>query len=156
MYKLSSEEQSILDSANQILMRVMEATPLFLSKEVISSDDVAVQHFRYKIGHAEREHMMVLFLDNQHCLLASEILFSGTTNQSAVYPREIVKRALTLNACAIIIGHNHPSGSLEVSQADRIITEKIQSVCELVGIKLVDHIIVSPLGYRSFSAEGYL
>lgn len=155
MYKLSSEEQSILDSANQILMKVMEATPLF-SSEVVSSDDVAVQHFRYKIGHAEREHMMVLFLDNQNCLQASEILFSGTANQTSVYPREIVKRALALNACGIILGHNHPSGSLEVSQADRVITEKIQSACDLVGVKLVDHIIVSPLGHLSFTVEGYL
>ena len=156
MYKLSSEEQSILDSANQILMKVMEATPLYSSKLVMSNDSVAAQHFRYKIGHAEREHIMVLFLDNQHCLLASEILFSGTANRSLVYPREIVKRALTLNACAIIIGHNHPSGSLEVSQSDKVFTGKIQAACELVEVELLDHIIVSPLGYISFSVQGYL
>lgn len=156
MYRLSTEEQAILDNANQILAKVMESTPSYAAKEVISADDVAVKHFQYKIACEEREHFMVLFLDNQHYLLSSEVLFSGTINEASVYPREIVKQALALNASAVIIGHNHPSGSLEASYADRLITEKVESACHLVGIRLLDHIIVSSLGHLSFAEKGYL
>lgn len=156
MYKLSTEEQAILDNANQILVKVMESTPSYAAKEVISDDNVAVKHFKCKIACEEREHFMVLFLDNQHYLLSSEILFSGTINEASVYPREIVKRALALNASAIIIGHNHPSGILEASYSDRLMTEKIDTACRLIDVRLLDHIIVSPLGHLSFAEKEYL
>ena len=74
------------------------------------------------LAYEEREHFAVMFLDNKHALIKFEILFSGTVDTSSVYPRELVKRALELNASAVILSHNHPSGNAEPSQADISIT----------------------------------
>ena len=101
----------------------------------------------------EREVFMVLFLDNQHRLIHTEKMFFGTINQTSVYPREVIKVALKHNAAAIIVAHNHPSGSCVPSESDRQLTQKMEQACDLVDIRFVDHIIVGKGDYFSFTEE---
>lgn len=121
--------------------------------DVISSPMIAVLYCQAELERDEREVFMVLFLDNQHRLIKIEKLFSGTINQTEVHTREIIKAALKYNAAALIIAHNHPSGSCEPSEADRALTEKIEAACDLMHIRLVDHIIVGKGDYFSFEEE---
>ena len=97
-----------------------------------------------------------LYLDNRHRVLEFEELFRGTIDGTSVYPREVVKRALTVNAAAVILAHNHPSGVAEPSQADERITKRIMSALALVDIRLLDHIIVGDGASASLASRGML
>ncbi len=97
-----------------------------------------------------------LFLDNRHRVITFEELFRGTIDAASVYPREVVKRALTLNAAAIIIAHNHPSGVAEPSSADRALTRRLQEALQLVDIRLLDHFVVGDGPPVSFAERGLL
>lgn len=110
------------------------------------------QHLRAR----PREVFSVMFLDNQHRLLACEDLFHGTINAAAVYPREVVRRALALNAAAVIVSHNHPSGDPEPSQADEELTRELQSALDLVDVRLLDHFVVGEGPPVSFAQRGLL
>lgn len=103
-----------------------------------------------------REAFFVLFLDNQHRVIASEILFEGTIDSASVYPREVVKRALQHNAAAIILAHNHPSGVAEPSQSDQRITQKISEGLALVDIRVLDHFVVGDGEIVSFAERGWM
>ncbi len=103
-----------------------------------------------------REVFAVLFLDNQHRMIAFEEMFQGTIDSASVYPREIIKRALSLNAAAIILAHNHPSGVAEPSLADQRITERINEASQLVSIRLLDHFVVGDGPPVSFAERGWL
>jgi DNA repair protein RadC len=96
-------------------------------------------------------------LDNQNQLIRAETLFTGTVNQTAVYPREVVKRSLDLNAIALIFVHNHPSGSAEPIRADQILTQTFKTALSLVDIQVPDHLIVAgPTSYFSFAQHGQI
>ena len=95
-----------------------------------------------------------LFLDTRHRLIRYEELFRGTIDGATVYPREVVKRALQHNAAAVILGHNHPSGVAEPSEADRHITVKLAKALALVEIRLLDHVVVSRGGHVSLAERG--
>jgi DNA repair protein RadC len=97
-----------------------------------------------------------LFLDNRHRILAFEEMFRGTLNGTAVYPREIVKRALALNAAAVILVHNHPSGVAEPSRADQALTDRLREALALVEVRVLDHIVVGDGETVSFSERGLL
>jgi DNA repair protein RadC len=97
-----------------------------------------------------------LFLDTRHRLIRCEELFRGTIDGATVYPREVVKRALQHNASAIILGHNHPSGVSEPSEADRNITLKLAKALALVEIRLLDHLVVSRGGHVSLAERGWI
>lgn len=97
-----------------------------------------------------------LFLDNRHRILAFEELFRGTLTGTAVYPREIVKRALALNAAAVILVHNHPSGVAEPSRADQVLTERLKEALALVEVRVLDHIVIGDGETVSFSERGLL
>jgi DNA repair protein RadC len=97
-----------------------------------------------------------LFLDNRHRVLAFEELFRGTLNGTAVYPREIVKRALAHNAAAAILVHNHPSGVAEPSRADETLTDRLKEALALVDVRLLDHLVVGDGEMVSFSERGLL
>lgn len=109
----------------------------------ISSPQTAGEFLPYKLGHLEQETFWVMFLDNGHHILAFEKLFVGTINQASVYPREVVKRALQLNAAALIFAHNHPSGAEQPSRADIDITQKLKAAVALLDINVLDHFIVA-------------
>ncbi|MDD2883514.1 MAG: DNA repair protein RadC [Dechloromonas sp.] len=112
---------------------------------------------RLHLGQTPHEVFMALWLDNQNRLLAAEQLFSGTLNQTAVYPREVIKSALAHNAAAVILAHNHPSGLAEPSTADELLTRTLKTALNTVDVRLLDHFIVagnaSPL---SFAERGML
>lgn len=98
---------------------------------------------------------MVFYLDNQHCLLRCETLFTGTLSQTEVHPREVVKLALKHNAAAVILAHNHPSGTTEISQQDKHITQLIVKALALVKVRVLDHLVVGN-EVVSFAEQGLL
>ncbi|MFU0883329.1 RadC family protein [Kluyvera cryocrescens] len=121
-----------------------------------SSSSSVRDWLRLQLTLEEREEFSVLFLDNQHRLIAYEPLFTGTINHTEVHPREVVKSALGHNAAAIIVAHCHPSGFAEPSQADRQVTERLRKALELVDIRLLDHLVVGGMDIVSFAERGWL
>ena len=97
-----------------------------------------------------------LFLDNQHVLIGYEELFRGTIDGANVYPREIVKRSLAVNAAAVIFAHNHPSGVAEPSQADQRLTQRLRAALGTVDIRVLDHFVIGDGDTLSFAERGLL
>jgi DNA repair protein RadC len=124
--------------------------------EALSDPDVTRRFLQLKLKHYAREVFACIFLDNQHRLLRYEELFFGTIDGASVHPREVVKRSLELNAAALILAHNHPSGIAEPSQADRRITERLKSALALVDIRVLDHLIVGDGEVTSFAELGLI
>jgi DNA repair protein RadC len=128
----------------------------FKRGRVISSPDHVATFLREQIGSRPREVFTALFLDHRNHLLAFEHLQEGTVDHTAVYPREILKRALELNATGIILSHNHPAGSLEASEGDKQLTRQVLSAARAMGITIHDHLIVTTEGTFSFRQSGLL
>ena len=122
----------------------------------ISSPEDTRNYLRLKLAHLEHEVFACMFLDNRHQLIEFEELFRGTIDGASVYPRGVVKRALELNAAALIIAHNHPSGITEPSKADEAITQRIKDACALMDIRLLDHIIVGLTDATSLAEQGVI
>ncbi len=129
-----------------------------LGEEILSltSPGIAQAYLCSKIGSIEHEVFWCLWLDSQHRLIAAEEMFRGTVNQTSVYPREIVKRALAVNATAVIFAHNHPSGVVEPSRADTMLTDKLKSALALVDVNVLDHFVVAGNQATSFAERGLL
>lgn len=104
----------------------------------------------------EREVFACVFLDNRHRVIEFNRLFFGTIDAASVYPREVIKAALKVNAAAVILAHNHPSGVAEPSQSDQLITRRIREALELVDIRLLDHFIVGGTTCVSLASRGML
>ena len=102
-----------------------------------------------------REEFAVLFVDGQHRLIACETLFRGTLSQTSVYPREVVRRALAVNAGAVVFAHNHPSGLPDPSRADEMLTQALKSALALVDVRVLDHLVVGS-SVTSFAERGLL
>lgn len=102
------------------------------------------------------ESFVALFLDSQNRLLVADELFRGTLSQTAVYPREVVRRALAANAASVILSHNHPSGVAEASRADRLLTDALRSALAQLDIPVLDHLIVAGNSTVSFAERGWL
>lgn len=117
----------------------------------------AVKNFlQGKLAHQRNEIFEALFLDSQHQLLAYEELFKGTIDRAQVYPRVVLSKALEHNAAAIIFAHNHPSGEIEPSHADRALTAKLRSALEHVDIRVLDHFIIGKGQPYSFAERGLI
>ena len=128
-----------------------------VSGEMVSDSPNAVyEYLTLQMRGLQQEVFMVLYLDSQNRLVKDEILFYGTINSASVYPREVLKAALKNNAAAIILAHNHPSGIAEPSQADKLITNKLQQALQLVDINVLDHIIVGGETCVSFAQRGLI
>ncbi|AHG74743.1 hypothetical protein X808_2160 [Mannheimia varigena USDA-ARS-USMARC-1296] len=151
IYGLGKTKYIQLQASKEMTKRYLAQQMEF--SEMIQAPYMAIMYFQTELEDEEREVFMVLFLDNQNRLIYKEKMFFGTINQTAVHPREIIKRALKYNAAAIIVAHNHPSGSCLPSESDRSLTKKIEMACELVDIRFVDHIIVGKGDYFSFEEE---
>ena len=138
-------------------MSVRERYEQALAERPLFDSPEAVRHFlKLQIGAKPHEVFLALFLDAQHRLLSTEELFRGTLAQTSVYPREVVKRALEVNAAAVVFAHNHPSGIAEPSRADEMLTGALRNALDLVDIRTLDHFIVAgPLVY-SFAEHGKL
>ena len=145
-----------------IELKIVEAAAHRLSRarvigrQVISSWDALLDYCHTVMSHRETEHFRVLFLDRKNALIADEEQARGTVDHVPVYPREVVKRALELNASALILVHNHPSGDPTPSQADIAMTEQIRAAADALGITLHDHIVIGRSREQSFRATGLL
>lgn len=128
------------------------------SGDKLSGSQDAANHFTVLLSNnTSIEQFAVIFLNAANCIITSKIMFKGSLTSSAVYPREIIKKALELDAAAIIVAHNHPSGQTKPSRDDIQMTNKINDACRTVDIVLHDHIIIAGKnGYYSFSDEGVL
>lgn len=123
---------------------------------VLSSWTRLIDYLRVAMGHNRTEVFRLLFLDSKNRLIADEVQGTGTVNRTAVYPREVVKRALEHGATAIIMVHNHPSGDPTPSRADVEMTEEVRDAGALMGIVLHDHVVISKSGHESFKSMGLL
>ena len=127
-----------------------------VENRVVDSSTEVLDFLRSSLGDKEREIFQVIFLDNQHRVIYTSEMFSGTLNSVEVHPREIVREALKRNAGAVILAHNHPSGVAEPSRADRSITQQIVSACTLMHIRVLDHFVLGREEYVSFAERGWL
>jgi DNA repair protein RadC len=149
------------DSAIDAL-RVIREAALRLAREevlhrpVLSSWDKVIAYARAELAHADTERFFVMFLDRKNALIAAEERSRGTVDHAPVYPREVVKRALELGACALILLHNHPSGDTTPSRADIDMTRDVAKACATVGIGVHDHLIVGRSGHASLRALGLM
>jgi DNA repair protein RadC len=125
-------------------------------RQAFESPHAVTQFLQMHLAHHPREVFAVMFLDAQHRLLHFQEMFQGTLSQASVYPREVVKRALEVGAAAVVLAHNHPSGSVEPSRADERLTLSLQSALQLVDVRVLDHIIVAPGQACSLAQRGVL
>jgi len=137
-YKLTDEttEQDVLAAAEGILKGRLER------QGSIGSPTDASNFLRMRLGSLLHEEFHVLWLDNRHRILDCQRLFIGTIDGASIYPREVVRAALNINASAAILAHNHPSGVAEPSAADRAITSELCDALKLIGVRILDHIVV--------------
>lgn len=144
-------ERAVLTRAMRLLERELREPG-----DPLDSPDAVKNYLRIWLAHSEVEIFAVLFLDSQHHLIASEELSRGTLTSTSVYPREVVKAALRLNAGAVILAHNHPSDLAEPSAADRALTQTLKSALALIGVRVLDHLVVTRRGSVSFAERGLL
>ena len=141
--------------------RVVEAARAVAEQRVqrgqaFSDPTLASRHFQDMLGCLEREVFAVAFLDTRHRLIEYAELFQGTIDGAEVHPREVVKHALRCNAAAVILAHNHPSGTTDPSAADRAVTVRLKQALALVDVRLLDHIIVTGTETVAMAARGLL
>lgn len=142
--------QAVLEMSKRHLQEQLTRDTVFSSAEAVRT------YLSTQLRHSQREIFAVLFLDSQHRLIRYQELFMGTIDSAAVYPREVVKAALTHNAAAVILAHNHPSGVSEPSQADISITERIRKALDLIDVRLLDHFIVGDARPLSLAERGHI
>lgn len=145
-----AELAAVVEMARRSLAQRLADAPLFDSPQAVK-DYVALH-----LAPRPQEVFAVLFLDSQHRLLTMEVMFHGTLHQTSVYPREVVKRALALNAGAVILAHNHPSGLAEPSRADEFLTQALKNALALVDVRVLDHLVVGRGQVVSFAERGLL
>ncbi len=127
-----------------------------IHRPVVSSWDSLIDYCHTTMAHRDIEQFRAFFLDTKNALIADEEQARGTVNHVPVYPREVVKRALQLNASALILVHNHPSGDPTPSSTDISVTRQIQNACEVLGLTMHDHVIIGKSCEISFRAEGLI
>ena len=125
-------------------------------KPVLGSWQVLIDYLTIDMAHLRHERVRVLYLDTKNRLLLDDKVSDGTLDEAAIHPREVVKKALDLGASALILVHNHPSGSPEPSRADVQITNKISEAGRLLGISVHDHVIIGKEGHVSLKAKGLI
>jgi DNA repair protein RadC len=127
----------------------------FRKGALLTSPTLVRDYLKLKIGSLEHEVFSVIYLNSENRVLSFETPFRGTINAASVYPREVVKRALVLNAAAVIFSHNHPSGASEPSQADIEVTDRLKSSLELIDVRVLDHLVVGET-VTSFVERGWI
>ena len=145
------------DAKSMQILSAIELSKRFLIKQnvkITSAKDIYNELKAYTTR--KQEYFLTITLDGAHHVIQTREVFIGTLNQSLVHPREVFADAITDRAASIIIAHNHPSGSLEPSIEDKLITKRLKEVSKIVGIELLDHVILSKEGFYSFAEEGML
>ena len=133
----------------EINKRVNKQAKKKISKKISKASDVN-EIFYEDLKDEKQENVFVLCLDNSNCIITTKLLFKGTLNESVIHPREIFKEAVRASANSIILVHNHPSNNKSPSPEDIRVTTAIKNASEMMGIKLLDHIIISKTGFFSF------
>lgn len=142
--------QAVLEMAKRHLAQELERS------DALTSPQLTQRYLLSQLRDRSHEVFACLFLDNQHRVIRYQELFHGTLDGAAVYPREVVKQALALNAAAVILAHNHPSGIAEPSQSDKAITERLQQALGLMDIRVLDHLVVGDGYCVSFAERGWI
>ena len=145
-----AELLAVMETARRALAQQMATAPVFDSPGRVKD------YLGLQLAGRPQEVFAVLFLDGQHRLLRLEEMFHGTLTQTSVYPREVVRRALTLNAGAVVLAHNHPSGVAEPSRADEYLTQTLKTALQLIDVRVLDHIIVGQGQVVSMAERGLL
>jgi DNA repair protein RadC len=147
---MTEQEITIINEAKSILEKYL------FERDSLSSPEQVADYLRLNLEVLDREGFFVMFLDNRLGVVKSEVLFKGTINSTEVHPRVIAREALLCNARGVILAHNHPSGNLDPSDADKRITKKVQEVLNLFDIRVYDHFIVANGDLYSFAQHGLL
>ncbi len=132
-----AELVAVLELARRALAQQLTQKPLFNTPQAVRD------YLQLQLGGLHHEVFAVLFLDSQHRLIALEEMFRGSLTQTSVYPREVVKQALTLNASSVVLAHNHPSGTAQPSRADEALTHTLKAALALVDVRVLDHFVVT-------------
>jgi DNA repair protein RadC len=146
----SEQENAIIKKALEILESRMG-----LPGAALGNPDDTRNFLTLKLRTLEHELFSIIFLDNRHRVIEYKEMFRGTVNGASVHPREVVKEALSLNAAAVILAHNHPSGVAEPSEADKSLTRKLSEALALVDVRVLDHFVIGE-GYVSFAERGWI
>ena len=160
-YSTFTQSRGLGEAKYAQLQAVLELARRHLLEKIDRGDEItspqAIRKFlQLQLRNQEREVFYAVFLDNRHRILRSEALFLGTINSATVHIREIIKAALSCNAAALIIAHNHPSGVAEPSSADLQITKRISEALAFVDVRLLDHFVVAENQIESFAERGLL
>lgn len=161
---VKSEESPPYDHSKEcgdhVIQRALEVLEGRLRKPeseiTVTDPKQAGNYFKLKLAERDREVFAVLFLDTRHQMLTYEELFLGTIDGAEVHPRVVVKRALELNAGAVILAHNHPSGNTEPSAADRAVTAQLKQALSVVDVRLLDHFVVGRGEPVSMAMRGWV
>ncbi len=145
-----AELAAVLELARRALSQQLK------EREVFSSPGAVKQYLQLHLAAKAHEVFAVLFLDAQNRLIAMDEMFRGTLTQTSVYPREVVLRALQREAAAVVLAHNHPSGTVQPSRADEALTQTLKAALALVDVRVLDHVIVAPGDALSMAEKGLL
>ncbi len=145
-----AELLAVLELARRAMAEQLQQNPVFDSPQMVK------HYLQLHLSGKQHEVFAVLFMDAQHRLICLQEMFHGTLTQTSVYPREVVKLALHHNAAAVVLAHNHPSGSVQPSRADEALTQTLKSALALVDVRVLDHIIVGMGQTLSLTEKGLL
>jgi len=144
------EKNTLVDLALSLLK------PKHLLSDPLTSPDASRKYLQISLAGCRNEIFGCFFLDSRHRLIAEEKLFYGTIDGASVHPRVVVQRSLEVNASALILWHNHPSGVAEPSQSDQQITRRLKDALALVDVRVLDHFVIGSEGTTSFAERGLL
>ena len=145
-----AEIVAVLELARRALTAQLKQQTLFDAPHAVRD------YLQLQLGSRPHEIFAVMFLDSQHRLIVLEELFRGTLTQTSVYPREVVVRALALNAASVVLAHNHPSGTAQPSRADEALTQTLKAALGLVDVRVLDHFVVTSTEAVSMAERGLL
>lgn len=149
---LNERERRIIEKA----YKVLEKSAVYRTEALLTPGAVR-EYLQLRMGHLEHEQFHVIWLDSQNRVISFDAMFSGTINQTSVFPREIVKTGLANNAAGVIFAHNHPSGTTDPSTADQLLTRELKTALAMVDISVKDHFIIAGGGRAlSFMESGLL
>ena len=145
-----AEIVAVLELARRALASQLQEKTIFSNPQAIRD------YLQLQLGSREHEIFAVLFLDASHRLIVLEEMFRGTLTRTSVYPREVVVRALALNAANVVLAHNHPSGTAQASRADEAITQTLKAALALIDVRVLDHFIVTRTAAVSMAEMGLI
>ena len=138
----------------QLMLTLLEQE--YFRTDQLTSPQKTIQYLQIKMAKYEHEVFCCIYLDSQHRVISFEELFRGTINAASVYPREVVKSCLQHNAVAVLLLHNHPSGDPAPSNADEVLTKRLQEALSLIDIRVLDHIVIGGATSISFAERGLI